>query len=103
MNRRPWVDEAEASRQDIDADELARRQAELWKTGLGKWHQDGDRIRRLKDAAEFAIYTPGSEAGLPVSILSSFSAPPPELAADPDLVRERISTTASDYRVYRWR
>ncbi len=92
---RPWVDEAEAGREGIDADELARRKAELWRKGLGKWDQDGDRIRRLKDAAEFAIYTPGSEAGLPVSILSSFSAPPPELAADADLVRERISTTAA--------
>ncbi len=92
---RPWVDEAEAGRQGIDADELARRQAELWKKGLGKWDQDGDRIRRLRESAEFAIYTPGSEAGLPVSILSSFAAPPPELAADADLVRERLSTTAA--------
>ncbi len=92
---RPWVDETEASRQGVDADQFARRQAELWKKGLGKWHQDGDRIRRLRAAAEFAIYTPGSEAGLPVSILSSFAAPSPELAADADLVRERISTTAA--------
>ncbi len=92
---RPWVDEASAGRQGIDADELARRQADLWKNGLAKWDQDGDRIRRLRDAAEFAIYTPGSEAGLPVSILSSFSAPPPELAADADLLRERITTTTA--------
>ncbi len=92
---RPWVDEAEAGREGVDADELARRKAELWKKGLAKWDQDGERIRRLKEAAEFAIYTPGSEAGLPVSILSSFSAPSPELAADADLVRERITTTAA--------
>ena len=92
---RPWIDEAEASRQEIEPDALARQQAELWKNGLASWDQDGGRIRRLKEAAEFAIYTPGSEAGLPVSILSSFSAPPPELVADGDLLRERISTTAA--------
>ena len=92
---RPWVDEAEAGRQGKSVEEYAAQQAALWKSGLGDWDQDGDRIRRLREAAEFAIYTPGSEAGLPVSILSSFSAPPPQVAADGDLLRERISTTAA--------
>ncbi len=92
---RPWVDAAEAGREGIDVDELARRKAALWKKGLGEWDQDGERIRRLKESADFAIYTPGSEAGLPVSILSSFSAPPPQVAADADLLRERIATTAA--------
>ena len=54
---------------DVSADDYAKQQAELWTKGLAEWGQDGDRIRRLKDAAEFAIYTPGSSAGLPVSIL----------------------------------
>lgn len=92
---RPWIDEAEAGREGIDADELARQKAELWQSGLAKWDQDGERIRKLRESAEFAIYTPGSEAGLPLSILSSFAAPPTELAADPDLMRERLSTTAA--------
>ena len=34
--------------------------------------------QRFKDAADFAIYTPGSTAGMPVSILKSFAAPPSE-------------------------
>ena len=37
--------------------------------------QDGERIRKLKAAAEFAVYTPGSTAGIPVSILKSFAYP----------------------------
>ena len=41
--------------------------------GLAEWGQDGARIQRLRDAAEFAIYTPGSTAGLPLSILKSFA------------------------------
>src|SRR4029453_3741856 len=57
--------------------------------------QSGERIARLKEAADFAVYTPGSEAGLPVSILSSLDAPPPEIGADGDLLRERITTVAA--------
>ena len=44
------------------------------------WGQDGARIERLRDAADFAIYTPGSRAGVPVSILQSFAAPPRQAA-----------------------
>ena len=92
---RPWVDEGEAGRQGLSPDAFADAQAELWKKGLAKWDQDGDRLKRLQEAADLAIYTPGSEAGLPVSILSSFGAPPAELLADNDLLQERIATTVS--------
>ena len=92
---RPWIDVAEADRQGLQPDEFARHQAQLWKNGLADWEQNGDRIRRLRDAADFALYTPGSEAGLPISILSSFAAPSPQVAADNDLLRERIATTAA--------
>lgn len=92
---RPWIDEAAAERKNQSPDEFAAAQAQLWRDGLGKWHQDGDRIARLREAAEFAIYTPGSESGLPVSILSSFSAPSPEVLDDRDLMQERITNTAA--------
>ena len=42
-----------------------------------------------------AIYTPGSAAGLPLSILRSLAAPPPVLRADEDALRERISGAVS--------
>src|SRR4029079_6318623 len=73
---RPWVDEDEARRAGMTPDAFAAAQAELWKKGLADWGEDGARIERLKAAAEFGIYTPGSRAGLPLSILSSFAAPP---------------------------
>ena len=47
----------------------------MWKKGLAEWEQDGGRIARFRASADFAIYTPGSEAGLPVSILKSLAAP----------------------------
>ena len=88
----PWVSEDEARRAGISVGEFAAEQADRWKNGLAEWGQDGARIKRLRDAVEFALYTPGSTAGLPVSVLSSFA--PPALA-DPELVRERVQTTVS--------
>ena len=92
---RPWIDEDEARRQGVTADDFAAQQAELWRKGLADWDQEPDRIRRLTESAEFAIYTPGSETGLTVSILSSFAAPPPEVRDDGDALKERISTTVT--------
>jgi hypothetical protein len=81
----PWVEEG------VDA----AQQAQLWKEGLAKWGEDGDRIKRLQDAADFRIYTPGSNAGLPVSILKSFVAPPEALRQDNEALAERINTTVT--------
>ena len=92
---RPWVNEGEARAKGISVDDLAAQQAELWKSGLADWGQDGDRIKRLQDAADIAIYTPGSEAGVPVSILQSFAAPDPKILADAEALRDRINATAN--------
>src|SRR4051812_49370938 len=89
---RPWVDEDEARRAGVTADVYAAQQAETWKKGLAEWGEDGARIDRLRAAADFAIYTPGSRAGLPLSILASFKAPGKD--DDPESAAERASTTA---------
>jgi hypothetical protein len=91
----PWVNEEEARRANLETPEYAAQQAALWREGLASWGQTADRIRALREAAEFAIYTPGSEAGLPISVLASFRAPAEEVRSDADLYRDRISTTAS--------
>ena len=44
-----------------------------------------DRIARLRDAADFAIYTPGSDAGLPLSVAAlAARRRPPRLVEDGD-------------------
>jgi len=91
----PWVDADEARKKGLTVEAYAAEQAERWKKGLTEWGQSGDRIRRLRAAADFAIYTPGSTAGLPVSVLRSFAAPGPVVWEDKDLLHERISTTAT--------
>jgi hypothetical protein len=91
---RPWVQESAARQEGQTPDEYAVSQAELWKQGLAKWDQSGDRIRRLRDAAEMAIYTPGSEAGIPVSMLKSFAAPSEQLRNDREQMRDRVQAAA---------
>jgi hypothetical protein len=92
---RPWVDEGEAARKGKSVDEFAAATAETWRKGLGEWGQDGARIQRLRDAAEVAIYTPGSEAGRPLSVLRSFAAPPAETLADTTALKERIASSVA--------
>ena len=75
--------------------EFAEDQASLWRNGLEKWGQTPERIARLRESADFAIYTPGSSAGLQLSLVKSFAAPPPELVEDVDLFQDRVSNTVS--------
>lgn len=91
----PWINEDDARRQGISPDDYSAQQAELWRNGLASWSQDGERIRRLRSAAEFALYTPGSSAGMPVSILKSFAVPQPEILEDGELLRERVGSTVT--------
>ena len=92
---RPWIDEDEARRAGLSPDAFAAQQAEMWQKGLADWGEDGARIERLRKAADFAIYTPGSRAGLPVSLLQSFAAPPAPIRDDAELLGERAASTAT--------
>jgi|CXWL01.1.fsa_nt_gi hypothetical protein len=91
----PWINEDDARKKGLSSADFATQQAELWKNGLASWGQDGERIARLKEAAECVVYTPGSQAGIPVSILKSFAAPSDALREDPEALRERVSTMAT--------
>jgi hypothetical protein len=92
---RPWVNEDDARRAGVSVDAFAAEQAKSWASGLQAWGQDGARVQRLRDAAEFTVFTPGSRAGRPVSILSSFSAPAPAEREDAELLAERANGTAT--------
>ncbi|MDP1946563.1 MAG: ATP-binding protein [Nitrospirota bacterium] len=91
----PWINEDDARKNGLSPAAFATQQAELWKKGLGEWGQSGERIQKLKDAADVVVYTPGSNAGIPVSILKSFAAPSQEILDDVELLRERVGTTTT--------
>ena len=91
----PWVDADEARRAGQTVEAFAAAEAKRWSKGLADWGQDGKRIERLRDAAEFALYTPGSSSGRPLSIMKSFAAPDPEVVNDAELLQDRVSTAAT--------
>ncbi len=91
----PWVDPRAAAEAGQSAADFAAAQAAAWKKGLAAWGQSPARIGALRAAADFALYTPGSTAGLPISVLKAFAPPAAELAQDADLWRERLQGTVT--------
>lgn len=90
-----WVDAGEAQRKGLSVEQYAAQTAESWKKGLAEWDQTPERIAKFRDAVDLAIYTPGSESGLPLSVVRSFAAPSAELLQDTAALRERIATIVS--------
>ncbi|MGC9333517.1 MAG: helicase HerA domain-containing protein [Anaerolineae bacterium] len=92
---RPWVNPDDARRKDMDLDSYAVKIADQWRNGLAGTGQGQDRIRRLKDAADFAIYTPGSSAGRELSILQTFKAPTLDWESEGELIRDKVESVVS--------
>ncbi|MCB8959001.1 MAG: DUF87 domain-containing protein [Ardenticatenales bacterium] len=91
----PWVNATEARREGKTTAEVAAATAELWRNGLASWDITPARIQRLQDGPRFAVYTPGSDAGLPVSILASLKAPALDWNDNREALREQISGTVT--------
>lgn len=92
---KPWVDLAEAERKGMDADQYSDYIAKTWRHGLASWGEDAGRIRNFRNSVDLVIYTPASNAGIPISILSSFAAPPKEQMLDSTAIREKIQSITS--------
>jgi hypothetical protein len=92
---KPWLELADASKAGLTLDQLADQTASKWKAGLESWEQDAARVARYRDSVDIAIYTPGSNAGIPMTVLKNFNAPPQAVIDDADVFRERIAGAAS--------
>lgn len=91
----PWIDPEVVRRAGTTPEKAAEEAADAWKKGIEEWGMDQARIMDLKNAVEFAIYTPGSDAGIPVSVLSSLAAPNLDWEENREVLRERISSTVT--------
>ncbi|WP_198304765.1 helicase HerA domain-containing protein [Arcobacter vandammei] len=91
----PWIEEQEAINSGKTIQEFAQSRANLWRKGLEDDFQEISRVEKLKNSADFTIYTPGSDAGVQVSILSSFKAPSKEVLEDNELLVSLINSTVS--------
>src|SRR5829696_3896898 len=91
----PWINPDEARLLGMTPEAFAEREAKRWREGLAEWGQTPDRIARLRQAADFSVYTPGSRAARPLSILRTFQAPGAGVSGDPELLAERASAAAT--------
>ena len=87
----PWANVDDARRAKLTIEEYAAKRAGEWKAGLAQWGLGLENIRKLKDSVECTVYTPGSDAGRPVSVLKSLEAPGLAWDENQEVLRERIS------------
>ena len=91
----PWVNPDEARKEGKSLEQAAADTAEFWKKGLTGHGITSERIQALADSADFAIFTPGSDAGIPVNILASLEAPNISWNENQEVLQERISGTVT--------
>ena len=91
----PWVDKDAARRDGVTVEEAAQKAANLWKNGLASYGLGKPDLETLRDSAEYAVYTPGSDSGLPVSIMASFKAPDIPWEGNREILREKIASTVT--------
>jgi hypothetical protein len=91
----PWIDPDLARRAGETMEQAALAASSAWRNGLEQWSISPERIAALKNAAAFAIYTPGSDSGIPVSVLSSLAAPRLDWAHNREVLREKASSTVT--------
>ncbi|HUP81366.1 MAG TPA: ATP-binding protein, partial [Pirellula sp.] len=90
-----WIEPSEATRQGKPIEEIAAETANRWRTGLSDWHQPADRIQRFRDSVDITIFTPGSNVGVPLTVLKSFDAPPLAVREDSETMREKVASASS--------
>jgi hypothetical protein len=90
-----WIDADLARRAGKPIEQVAADASTSWREGLKEWGIPQERILALKNAAQFAIFTPGSDAGLPVSVLSSLAVPEIPWNENREVLREKIASTVT--------
>jgi hypothetical protein len=91
----PWINADQARREGKSVEQVAAETATLWKESLAKIGIGAERLTALQNSVEYAVYTPGSDAGIPVSILASLQAPSVSWDGNREMLREKISSTVT--------
>lgn len=91
----PWLDADTLRRQGTPLEQAAAETAAQWRKGLAEWNITPERIAALATAAQYAVYTPGSDAGLQISVLSSLEAPQIPWEGNREILREKISSAVT--------
>lgn len=91
----PWIDPEVARRTGKTIEQAAQEASLAWRRGLQEWGIPQERLRVLQNSVRFAVFTPGSHAGIPVSVLSSLAAPDLPWHENREILRERIAGTVT--------
>ena len=91
----PWIDPEVARRANMTPEKAAEEAAEAWQKGIKDWGMTQERIMDLKNSVKFSIFTPGSNSGIPVSVLSSLDAPNLDWEENREVIREKITSTVT--------
>ena len=86
----PWMDAGSARVDNTTVQEMSVKTSESWSSGLKSWDLDGSDLGQLADAAEPVIYTPGSDAGIPLNVLGRLAVP---ASTDPSVRQDEVDAT----------
>jgi hypothetical protein len=89
---KPWIDPEAAKRLNKTVDQMATETAETWKKGLADWDLGYEQLKGLGDSADYEIFTPGSSAGTPINVLSTFDSPDINWDNDLESLHERVAS-----------
>jgi Helicase HerA, central domain len=92
---RPWVNEDDARTANLSLDDFAAKTATDWRNGLESQGIGPERIAALRQAADFTIYTPGSDAGVPLNVIGSLATPPLSWETEAEVLRDEIEGTVT--------
>ncbi|MDJ0792326.1 MAG: DUF87 domain-containing protein, partial [Acidimicrobiia bacterium] len=87
---RPWIDEGAAAKEGVSPDDEAAAEATKWQQGLASWDLGASDIAGLRATADMTIYTPGSQAGIPLDVVGELTAPDLSWETDAEVMRDEI-------------
>lgn len=70
-----WIDPIQARKEGLTPEEYAERLAKMWRKGIESYGQSIDKARKLTENSEVIVLTPGSDAGIPISVIHDLNMP----------------------------
>ncbi|MFV1969795.1 MAG: ATP-binding protein [Acidimicrobiia bacterium] len=86
----PWIDAAAAAKEDRTPLQEAADEATKWSNGLASWGLAGDDIGSMRASIDMAIYTPGSDAGIPLNVIGNLDVPDLSWDTESEAMRDEI-------------
>ncbi len=88
----PWIDAEAARREGKDVKQAAAEAAAAWQKGLAEWGLGAADVAALRKGHDAVVFTPGSNAGVPLSVLQSLDAPSVPFDSAAEDLRDEIQS-----------